>query len=106
LLDVLLYILQVTSLIVSYLDSHTTIPSSAEFAYTDLLLPPSPLDTALYDVEDEVDLEGGMRRRKGTSPGLLEHEDGEETIWLNEEDELLRPAPFRSDCMFFFLLSK
>jgi hypothetical protein len=99
LLDLLLYILQTTSLIISYVNSHASkLPRSASLPYDDLLLPTDASAVVEIDAED-VDLESGegfKRRGRRRDPvdedGEAEEEDDDEIVWLNEgeEDELIR----------------
>lgn len=87
-MDLLIYLLQITSLTVSYITNHSSnIPRSSAFPYEDLLLPSTDdllpeeaLDTA------ESDMESGLRWRKGK--GKVSAEDEENALWLDDEDTL------------------
>ncbi|KAK8844044.1 hypothetical protein IAR55_006838 [Kwoniella newhampshirensis] len=107
LLDLLLYILQLTSLSVSYINNHSTnIPASSALPYDDLLLPPdlpNRLMTASENDEDdgELDLEGGegpkRRRRKGKGAAYEQVNAEERELWLDDDDDKLQggPSPMR-----------
>lgn len=95
LLDLLLYILQTTSLIISYVNSHASkLPRSASLPYDDLLLPTDTSPEIEIDAKD-VDLESGeglkrrgRRREPEDDDGAAdEEEDDDETVWLNEDEE-------------------
>lgn len=90
LLDVLLYGLQLTSLIVAYVNSQgKNLPRSAQLPYEDLLLPHEDVLDVVDD--DELDLESGgsswLRRRKGKGVDYdVQNEEGEE-LWLNDDED-------------------
>jgi len=92
-LDLLLYIMQLTSLIVSYINNHAKdLPSSSVFLYEDLLLPPRDLSSASSTAldEDDLDLEGGegkQRRRKGKGTAYEPLEGDANKLWLNDDDD-------------------
>ncbi|KAI9636800.1 uncharacterized protein MKK02DRAFT_45507 [Dioszegia hungarica] len=86
LLDVLIYILQIHSLTISYLNNKATnaIRQVPALPYTDMLLPTSDV---VEDISPEdFDIESGLRRRKGKGRTVEEEED-EEVIWLDDADE-------------------
>ena len=83
--DIGLFLLQITSLVVSYVNQHstsTTSPSNPQsLPYPDLLLPNSPLEDTL---DEEANLESGLsglRRRRKPQGG-----DNDE-IWLDDDDD-------------------
>jgi len=86
-LDLLMFLLQLTSLVVSYTTNHGShIPKSPLFAYDDVLLPPSPAEVfhAKSAGGDEADLEsGGLRRRRSRAGGYGVAEE----IWLDDDDD-------------------
>jgi hypothetical protein len=86
LLDVLIYILQIHSLTISYLNNKASnaIRQVPTLPYTDMLLPTSDV---VEDISPEdFDIESGLRRRKGKGRAVEEEED-EEVIWLDDADE-------------------
>jgi len=90
-LDFLMFLLQLTSLVVSYTTNHgTNIPKSPLFPYDDILLPPSPAETIFHAKltdDEEPDLEsGGLRRRRGPGAGRGGYGVAEE-IWLDDDDD-------------------
>nr|XP_031861519.1 uncharacterized protein CI109_003123 [Kwoniella shandongensis]KAA5528591.1 hypothetical protein CI109_003123 [Kwoniella shandongensis] len=110
LLDLALYILQLTSLCISYINNHTSnLPTSSVFPYDDLLLPPdlpTPAGrtptTILDDDNDEddgdVDLEDGRgpkrRRRKGKGAAYEQVDGDERELWLDDDvDDGLQSGP-------------
>lgn len=99
LLDLLLFLIQLTSLIVSYVNYHSNGTSSLDsFPFDDLLLPPSrsTLRNISAFEDDDVDLETGelapnRRKSRNASYKLLDGDaDGES---LDEDDE---PTPHTS----------
>lgn len=91
LLDLLLYILQLSALIVSYVNNHSKdLSASPAFPYKDLLLPPSDHSTVSSTAtDDDVDLEAGerKRRRRKANGSYQSDEDDENELWLNEEND-------------------
>nr|XP_019049726.1 hypothetical protein I302_00145 [Kwoniella bestiolae CBS 10118]OCF28656.1 hypothetical protein I302_00145 [Kwoniella bestiolae CBS 10118] len=88
LLDLLLFLIQLTGLCVSYVNHSTNLPKSPSLAYDDLLLPPTEEEipipsTTLFD-EEEMDLEGGTRQRKARK-GKYQAVEGEE-LWLDDDE--------------------
>lgn len=86
LLDIALFLLQTIALVVGFITNHgSNIPSSTQFPFVDLLLPPTDIDVGVgLSGEDPVDLESGtMRHRKGKR-GVDEDED-DNVVWLSED---------------------
>jgi hypothetical protein len=93
LIDLLLFILQLLSLIVSYVNNHgRNLPKSSHLPYDDLLLPNiDQMDEEGDEMEDEeADLEGGDRswaRRRRKGKGIAYEAVGDEDeLWLNDDD--------------------
>ena len=85
LLDLLFYLLQLISLLVSFVTAHSGhISKSVLFPYDDLLLPPteSSTNSSLAEVDPESQK---LRRRKGAGPAYeaVEAVDGE--FWLDDD---------------------
>ena len=81
-LDVGLYILQLTSLVISYATNHTSLPSTPSLPYDDLLLPQREETTNLED-EHAVDIESGLQRRRRRKSATGE----EDELWLNGDND-------------------
>lgn len=92
LLDLLIYIGQLVTLIVTYCTAHgDKIPQSASFPYKDYLLPPlsapSPVGKKVEDdVEDDVESGLKKRRRRGFESAFEELDGEMDALWLNEDD--------------------
>ncbi|WWC91080.1 uncharacterized protein L201_006021 [Kwoniella dendrophila CBS 6074] len=106
LLDLLLFVMQLTGLCVSYVNHSTNLPKSSSFPYDDLLLPPTTIQeesisvsTTLFDEdEDDLYIEGGVtkskrsiRKRNGSRYQAVqgdeeEEEEEERELWLNEDE--------------------
>ncbi|WWC72978.1 uncharacterized protein I206_106942 [Kwoniella pini CBS 10737] len=103
LLDLLLFLMQLTGLCVSYVNHSTHLPKSPAFPYDDLLLPPAEegvaISTSIFDEDEEdLDLEQGKstsksRRRKGGQRYEAVQGDEEESeLWLNDDMDHTQPS--------------
>lgn len=105
LLDLLLFVLQMTGLVVSYVTSHgSNIPSNPSLPFDDLLLPPhrsTPSDRLHRQVSGDIE-EGRSLRRRKSGPGAayspVEGEDGEDedAVWLDEAEDVALQSLDRS----------
>ncbi|KAK4688361.1 hypothetical protein P7C73_g1751, partial [Tremellales sp. Uapishka_1] len=87
LLDLLLYTLQCTSLVVAYISTHkSTIPASSTFAFDDLLLPPSPTVEFNKDENVDEDIETGRGGRRRTRRQSVRADEADE-VWLDDDDD-------------------
>lgn len=101
-LDLLLYILQLSALYVSFITNHgSNLPHTDSLPYEDILLPSSAMSTAVED-EDDLDLEGGeaRRRRKKGKGSAYSAVGDEEEIWLDEDLDSEETAPLRRCASF------
>lgn len=85
LLDLAIFAIQSTSLVLSYITNHgKNIPSSPSFPHDDLLLPPEQ-GGVLFESE-ESDLESGvLTRRKGKVRSGLDADSNE--LWLDDDED-------------------
>lgn len=89
LLDVVIYLLQLITLVVCYIVNYgPTVPASSIFPYDDLLLPP---DTPQAVAESDIDVETGdqfRQRRMGKGPSYQQVAGDDSDLWLDQDGEL------------------
>jgi len=86
LLDIAIFLIQLTTLTVSYITNYSpTLPKSEHFPYDDLLLPPAPRPAI---ADGDLDVESGdqfRQRRNGKGPRYQNVPEGE--VWFDEQED-------------------